>query len=107
MGLAMFFFMIFAILGVSLWDGKIYFRCYETEFPLQDGTWNLVPNDYDLCSPGIRDCPAGTFCGSRLDLAAKGYKFKNPNLYIDADISNLNYGITNFDNVGSAFLTIF
>jgi len=42
MGLAMFFFMIFAILGVSLWDGRIHFRCYQTEFPLEDGTWALV-----------------------------------------------------------------
>lgn len=30
LGLAIFFFMIFAILGVSLWDGTIHQRCYET-----------------------------------------------------------------------------
>lgn len=34
MGLAMFFFLIFAILGVSLWDGKIHNRCYETSCPI-------------------------------------------------------------------------
>mmetsp|Transcript_24329 Transcript_24329/g.37630 ORF Transcript_24329/g.37630 Transcript_24329/m.37630 type:complete len:272 (+) Transcript_24329:2006-2821(+) len=33
LGLAMFFFMIFAILGVHLWNGRGHFRCYETEFP--------------------------------------------------------------------------
>ena len=31
--LAVFFFTIFAILGVSLWSGKIYNRCRMTEFP--------------------------------------------------------------------------
>jgi len=39
MGLAMFFFMIFAILGVSLWDGKGHFRCYLTDAPDILGNW--------------------------------------------------------------------
>jgi hypothetical protein len=42
MALALFFFMIFAILGVSIWDGAIYYRCYTTEWPV-DGVWELVP----------------------------------------------------------------
>jgi len=50
LGLAIFFFMIFAILGVSLWDGKIHFRCYETPEPLPDGTWKLITDDFQLCS---------------------------------------------------------
>lgn len=32
-GLALFFFMIFSILGVSFWKGTIHYRCYETEWP--------------------------------------------------------------------------
>ena len=36
-----------------------------------------------------------------------GYYLKNPDLNVDTDIANLNYGITNFDNIGSAFLAIF
>ena len=56
MGLAMFFFMIFAILGVSLWDGKIHYRCYMTEFPDVHGNWQ-VSDDQDLCSD-VRPCPA-------------------------------------------------
>lgn len=31
MGLALFFFTIFSILGVAIWSGKIHYRCYETE----------------------------------------------------------------------------
>ena len=33
-----FFFLIFAILSVSLWHGTIHFRCRETEFPV-NGDW--------------------------------------------------------------------
>ena len=52
MGLAMFFFLIFAILGVSLWDGKIHNRCYETSCPVPVFGYmvlnkDLVNVDYD------------------------------------------------------------
>jgi len=33
--------------------------------------------------------------------------FPVANLSMDTDIAELNYGITNFDNIGYAFLTIF
>jgi len=45
MGLAIFFFTIFSILGVAVWQGKIHYRCYMTEFPdpvTKD--WELDPN---------------------------------------------------------------
>jgi hypothetical protein len=45
----MFFFMVFAILGVSVWSGAIYNRCRLTEYPV-DGDWVADPNDLDLCS---------------------------------------------------------
>lgn len=55
MGLALFFFLIFAILGVSLWDGKIHYRCYETEWPDPiTGAWNTVEGDNRLCSEDNR-----------------------------------------------------
>ena len=44
LGLAIFFFMIFAILGVSLWVGRTHYRCYETPLPV-DGVWKLVEGD--------------------------------------------------------------
>lgn len=40
-GLGLFIFGIFAILGVTLWEGRIHFRCYTTPEPLPDGTWKL------------------------------------------------------------------
>lgn len=38
MGLAVFFFTIFAILGISQWRGLSHYRCRITEFPV-DGDW--------------------------------------------------------------------
>lgn len=107
----MFFFMIFAILGVSLWVGLGHYRCYETQWPAADGTWKLVEGDMALCG-GVRQCPAGTFCGSKLAAAKLGrlnmtmYP-SDDQLWADTDIAELNYGLTNFDDLPSAFLTIF
>ena len=44
MGLAIFFFTIFAILGISQWRGLSHWRCRMTEFPV-DGDWLTVPGD--------------------------------------------------------------
>ena len=104
-GLGIFIFMIFAILGVSLWDGKIHYRCYETSEPLPDGSWNLVPDDTMLCSD-FRQCSNGTYCNAISNVTSLGYHV-NRDMWADAAISELNYGLTNFDNVGYAFLLIF
>lgn len=47
--LAIFFFTIFAILGVSLWSGAINKRCRLTEFP-ENGDWVIDESDPLLCS---------------------------------------------------------
>jgi hypothetical protein len=55
-------------------------------------------------------CPDESYCGSRFEVLNDDetpYQFNNPDLWIDTQIPELNYGITNFDNIGSAFLTIF
>ena len=105
MGLAIFFFMIFAILGVSLWDGKIHYRCYETPEPLSDGSWKVIDKDKALCS-SYRECPVG-YCNSMMNVTRMGYYLNETNMWVNSDIYELNYGITNFDNIGWAFLTIF
>ena len=107
LGLAMGFFMIFAILGVSLWDGRIHYRCYQTEGPLEDGSWQVVEDDKALCSQ-YRPCPAGTFCDSLMNVREDRLSERLvQDLWIHSDIKELNYGLTNFDDIGSAFLTIF
>jgi hypothetical protein len=50
MGLAIFFFTIFSILGVAIWAGKIHYRCYTTPFPNENGEWELTPDFPFLCS---------------------------------------------------------
>lgn len=60
--LAIFFFTIFAILGVSLWSGKIYYRCRMSEFPV-NGDWEVDPTDTALCSE-VRECNFNRYCGS-------------------------------------------
>ena len=55
LGLAAFFFAIFAILGISQWMGLTHYRCRLTEVPTPDGKWELVPFDYEPC--GTRVCP--------------------------------------------------
>ena len=48
LALAMFFFLIFAILGVSLWSGLLHQRCRLSKEPI-DGDWIADPNDTRLC----------------------------------------------------------
>ena len=106
MGLAVFFFTIFAILGISQWRGLTHYRCRITEFPV-DGDWQVVPDDMQLCGEGIRDCPVG-YCGSLIERNdTVGDLTAIDDLYRDSNIFELNYGVTNFDHMGSAFLTIF
>ena len=104
MGLAVFFFLIFAILGISQWAGLTHYRCYTTEEPV-NGDWILVEGDDAFC--GYRECPIG-YCGSmphRND--TNGDLYAVDDLYRDTYVSSLNYGITNFNNLGNAFITIF
>jgi hypothetical protein len=44
----LFFFLIFAIMGVSLWGGSIHYRCRETAAPV-NGDWVAVSTDTELC----------------------------------------------------------
>ena len=60
MALALFFFMIYAILGVTTWNGKLHYRCYTTPWPIQAAAgsaaavdWHVVADDTRLCDP---DC---------------------------------------------------
>ena len=48
MVLAILYFYIFAILGVSLWHGEIHYRCRQTPEPV-NGDWAVVEGDERLC----------------------------------------------------------
>jgi hypothetical protein len=108
--LAVFFFTIFAILGVSLWSGQNHQRCRLTEFPV-NGDWQVDPQDQRLCSD-IRPCQDQRWCGS-LPAASRS---NDPREHInttlvdisrDTNTPELNYGFSSFNNLPLAFLTIF
>lgn len=103
LSLALFFFLIFAILGVNLFAGLTHYRCRVTETPI-DGDWIPVEDDTRIC--GSRSCPTG-WCGSLIQAHDKRGNVTVDDLYRDSDIKELNFGITNFDDIFSAFLTIF
>ena len=109
LSLAIFFFLIFAILGVSLWTGKIHQRCWQLE--QNPDTLEWINNwNTDLTSPAL--CRSDKNCGQNqvCDSYLKYLKDRNQNLedgYWDRYEESLNWGITNFDNMPSAFLTIF
>eukprot|EP00759_Apiculatamorpha_spiralis_P019667 PhF_6_TR25502/c0_g1_i3/m.35544 len=90
LGLAVFAFLIFGILGVQLWGGEMKFRCMMQN--ATTNTWSLYSPDNPLfCndpgSPAMGvDCPGNTSC----------LPYQNPNR-----------GYTSFDHMGWAFLTIF
>ena len=107
MVLAIFFFLIFAILGVSLWSGTIYQRCYFTEKPVA-GEWFVDPTDASICS-AERPCAENRYCGS-LAVASRDPDSglaSDIDITADSTIEDLNFGFTNFNNLGTAFLTIF
>lgn len=56
LSLALFFFLIFAILGVNLYAGLTHFRCREKPYP-ENGDWPVVPGDTRIC--GERQCSTG------------------------------------------------
>ena len=103
LSLALFFFLIFAILGVNLYAGLGHYRWRETPYPV-NGDWVAIEGDTRLC--GERSCPEGT-CGSLIEAHDKHHNITVGDLYRDSDIKELNYGLTNFDNIFNAFLTIF
>lgn len=105
----MFFFTIFAILGVSLWSGKVYYRCRMSPYPLA-GVWAVDEGDTRLCSD-VRECELNRYCGS----LAEAQRSKDPkmklkpgtNINEDTDIEDLNYSFSSFNHLPLAFLTIF
>lgn len=107
--LAIFFFTIFAILGVSLWVGRIHYRCRLTEFPV-NGDWVADPNDALLCSE-YRQCPEHRWCGSLPEASRSTdprYQLDpSINVWRDTMIEDLNFGYSSFNHLPSAFLTIF
>jgi Ion transport protein len=101
----LFLFLIFGILGNQLFEGQFYQRCRMTDKPDKYGNWPVDPDIQRLCSKndssGWFKCPAGRYCGAprdyNLSLANENFTLSSYN----------NFGLTTFDNIAVAMLTIF
>ena len=82
----------------------MYQRCRFSDTPNEDGTWPIDESIPFLCSQGAMGdytCPKDRYCHAPLD-AGLGIE-------ID-DVKNdelIDYGITVFDNLASALITVF
>ncbi|CAH8485674.1 unnamed protein product [Heterobilharzia americana] len=93
--LVLFAILIFAIVGLEFYSGVFHVTCFEQNNPTElpsyipdaPGLVPCQPVDSHTRPPGAFICPSGYVC--------KGY-WEGPN-----------YGITSFDNIGSAMLTVF
>lgn len=102
--LCMFIFFIFGILGVQLFQGKLHQRCYwpagydgNDEPTLYEDWPHLCNLDWDPQDPTVgRPCP-------EVELY-DGSKYQT---FCTSHTESMNLGITNFDNIGVTFLTIF
>lgn len=83
-----FFFLLFAVGGVSLWQGLLLKRCMSVNY----GYFVSLTGDEGMCSFDS-DCEAYNSNGDRY-ICAKGYR-------------NPNFGITSFDNTLVGFMTCF
>lgn len=103
-----FFYILYGVLGVSLWSGLLSYRCRETSTPFKGG-YNIYDSIPKICG-GYFKCPQNTTCES-LTNAYDSKKYfllmNNEDLYQEQDIPELYYGFTNFNHIGSAFLSIF
>lgn len=111
----LFIFLVYAIFGMTVWSGALHNRCYTTEYPV-DGVWTLYgapDNTYtDICSENS-PCPEGATCGNRFELKDPNnpdlpYPFTDSDdLWYDSLMEEQHWGYNNFDNFGSAMLTVF
>nr|QQY02546.1 voltage-dependent N-type calcium channel subunit alpha-1B [Cryptocotyle lingua] len=93
--LVLFAILIFAIIGLEFYSGVFHVTCFDETNPMQlpdtipnaPGLVPCQPQDNNTRQVGAFNCPAGYTC--------KGY-WEGPN-----------YGITSFDNIGYAMLTVF
>ena len=108
-------FLLFAVFGLVLWNGKLTRYCRLTEFPSANGTWELAGGGSGavrVCG-GSFQCWANQTCGNDHDYDYSSYPGSNYTSNVPAVSSpsivpeSVNYGLTNFDNIGYAFLSVF
>lgn len=96
--LLMFFLLLFCILGVNLWSESLDSRCRLTEEPKGD-IWEVDMEKNYLCGNDyLYPCKEDNYCGS-VKYHMESQKIDIDTAYRYIQIPELNYGITNFNNV--------
>ena len=93
---------LFAILGLQLWMGITHYHCHELEKPSDTGDWPLADDSLLACG-GLRQCSLNETCGSLYD---RKWGFHLSQIE-ELSSSENNWGITNFDNIFQAYVTMF
>ena len=101
----MFIFIMLAILGVHQYNGIFYNRCRTTPLPVNETYWPVDPHEEEprVCSQtglGSYVCGEGLYCGNPTDF---GISLEDDGVF---DNPVINYGVTTFDNIGSAFTSV-
>ena len=88
-----------------MFQGRFHYRCRLTESPLENNTWPFDETNDSLCNfevdKGRGSCSDDLFCHKPGDAGLKA-AIDSPE-----DQELINFGITTFDNVGVAMMTIF
>ena len=103
-----FFYFIFALFGLSLWSEAFTYRCRTTVEPIR-GLLTVNSSFSRLCG-GTNDCDGNPEkCLSSVVYERNGTYFLDPRVEYRSDLYevDLNWGITNFDNIGNAFYIVF
>jgi hypothetical protein len=100
----LFVFVLISILGINQFSGVLYGRCRYNPIPENATFWNKS-FETAACSriqdDGHFTCKDGHICGFPGDF---GISLEDDGVYNNKAI---NYGVTNFDNLGSALFSVF
>lgn len=103
--LMLFFFVIFAILGLSLWAERFHYRCRTATKPV-NGSLPIDPlyENY-LCGDQIT-------CGGHKEMCLNSFKFypkeiKLKTIEDEEKIEALNYGLSNYNNIFQSLFVVF
>lgn len=107
----LFFYIIFSLFGLLLWSEAFTYRCRVYNYPKN----GILPPDtnYPTLCGGSNDCGGDiSKCVSLSTVYYQGYFFIDPRNQTDLFrddlyISDLNYGLTTFDNFGKAIYVVF
>lgn len=96
------FLILFAIVGLNLYKGKLNYRCRLTQSPME-GYWPLNITETRICG-GVFKCAVNETCGSNFDYTKTEKNYIIGDGYKDNEIPELNFGVTNFDNILHALI---